>query len=88
MINMIHMEAWELAILLIAALVCGYLAGERRGKQKAEAPSAAGFIDFVKMEDGHEQCVFKLQDDVDWIAKQEYIIFQVRHEEAVTELGL
>lgn len=70
--------AVQMTVLLIVGVLLGILAGMRLGKGRAERPTPAGFIDFVKMEDGHEQCVFKLKDDVDWIAKQEFIIFQVR----------
>ena len=69
---------WKIIVVAIVACLIGFLCGVRFGRNQAETPSAAGFIDFVKMEDGQEQCVFKLKDDVDWIAKQEYIVFQVR----------
>ena len=69
---------WKIIVVAIMGCLIGFLCGMRFGKGRAETPSAAGFIDFVTMEDGHEQCVFKLKDDVDWIARQKYIIFQVR----------
>lgn len=69
---------YRLYIAALVALLIGFLIGSRFGRRVAEAPKAAGFIDFVMTEDGHEQCIFKLKDDVDWIAKQDFIIFQVR----------
>lgn len=69
---------YRIIIAAIAALLIGFMIGFRYGKGKAETPKPAGYIDFATAEDGHEQCIFKLKDDVDWIAKQDFIIFQVR----------
>lgn len=64
-----------LIICIVIACILGYSIGKKRGAK----PTAAGVIDFEKREDGSIGCVFKLEGDVDWIAKQDYIIFEVRN---------
>ena len=72
------LSVFQAVIILVIAMILAFIGGAHFGKGKAERPSEAGYIDFVKTEDGNEQCIFKLRDDVDWIEKQDFIIFRVR----------
>ena len=62
--------------LLVLALAAGIL-GFVIGRKTAHKP--VGRIVFEKQEDGHELCIFKLQQDEEWLAQQKSVIFEVLH---------
>lgn len=65
-------------IIYICIFVLVLFIGYMIGRKTAARPTPAGVIDFETDEEGNEHCVFKLEGDIDWIAKQDTIIFQVR----------
>lgn len=73
------MEVWKFVVCIIVTAIIFALIGFRAGKRVGVKPTPAGFIDFENREDGSIGCVFKLDGDVDWIAKQNFIIFEVRN---------
>lgn len=74
---MISIVTWKFVVCIAAAVIIGAVLGWRI--KKPEKPTSAGVIDFEKGDDGREKCVFKLEGDVEWIATQKTIVFEVRH---------
>ena len=62
--------------LLLLAVAAGLL-GFALGRRTAHKP--AGRIVFEKKEDGHELCIFKLQQDEEWLSQQKSVIFEILH---------
>lgn len=65
----------KLVILAVAGIIFGYLLG-RKG---AKSPSYGGDIIFEKHPDGHERCIFKLEQDEQWLTKQTKVYFNIAH---------
>ncbi len=77
--NAMNLEVWKFIVCLIAVAIAFALIGIRLGKGSGIKPTSGGVIDFEKREDGSIGCIFKLEGDVDWIAKQKFIILEVHN---------
>ena len=66
------------AVCLIFVAIVFAIIGYHIGRGKKEKPIHGGVIDFEAGEDGREKCIFKLEGDIEWIAQQKTIIFEVR----------
>ena len=75
---MLEIETWKFIIGIIVIAVIWTLIGYRLGKENGTKPTAGGIIDIEPGDEGGKRCTFKLEGDIDWIEKQEYIVFQVR----------
>ncbi len=74
-----NLEVWKFIVCIFVTAVIFMLIGTRIGINKGSKPKPGGIIDFEKREDGSIGCVFKLDGDIDWIAKQQFIIFEVKN---------
>ena len=64
----------KLVILVSAAVMLGYRLG-----RKSRRHTYGGEIVFVKQPDGEEKCVFKLEQDDDWMSRQKWVVFRIEH---------
>lgn len=67
----------KLVILAAAGIIFGYLLGRKR--TSTGATPYAGDIIFEKHPDGHERCIFKLEQDEQWLTKQPKVYFNIAH---------
>jgi len=78
-----NLEVWKFVVCVLVTALVFLIIGIRYGMRKGTKPKPAGVIDFEAREDGSIGCVFKLDGDIDWIAKQSFIIFEVRNGDKV-----
>ena len=67
----------KLVILAAAGIIFGYLLG--RKSTSTRATPYAGDIIFEKHPDGHERCIFKLEQDEQWLTQQTKVYFNIAH---------
>ena len=77
---MLEIEVWKFVCGVIVIAIIWGIVGYRLGKERGKRPTAGGVIDIEPGSEGGKRCTFKLEGDIDWIEKQEYIIFQVRNQ--------
>lgn len=73
----------KLVILAVAGIIFGYLLG-RKTTSTGVTPYAGDII-FEKHPDGHERCIFKLEQDETWLSKQKAVYFKIEHKTGITE---
>lgn len=67
----------KLVVLAVAGIIFGYLLG-RKTASTGVTPYAGDII-FEKHPDGHERCIFKMEQDEQWLTKQTKVYFNITH---------
>ena len=63
----------KLLILAGAAFLLGFRFGRSPGQPYG------GEIVFEKQPDGKERCAFMLENDDDWLSRQKFVVFKIKH---------
>lgn len=77
---MVEIAIWKFVVCIVAVGVVFWLMGYQIGKDRGTKPVAGGIIDIEPGNEGGKRCTFKLEGDIDWIEKQNFIVFEVRRQ--------